>query len=284
MGCEWYRPFDRLRQSRCDEERPALVVSTLQDDLVEPRLLAAYGGSPAPRRARHPLLTEGGLVDPTGTFHTFAVVPFVFLVDTARLQGRPVPRTWGDLLHPSWHDEIVFGGWRPRNQGPYLEYNSFLLLSLWAEFGASGLAAFSANVRGLVHNIQTARTMGTGDDTVGSIAILPWLHAELSPRRPRVRVIWPEDGALAMPIVYMLKASRADRVAPLVEYLTGGDLARAWGRSCYPSAFAEWPAGARLKWHGWSYVFERNLSKENHRAAALFFSRRKDAGELRRCA
>lgn len=284
LGCEWYRPFDRLCQSSSDDERPGLVVSTLQDDLLEPTLLRTYGGSPAPRRPRHPALTDAGLVDATGTFHTFAVVPFVFLVDAGRLQGRPVPRTWSDLLHPMWHDEIVFGGWRPGEQGPFLEYNSFLLLSLFAEFGTDGMGAFASNVRNLVHNVRTARTMGTGDETVGCIAILPWLHAELSPRRQRVRVIWPDDGALAMPIVYMLKPSCAQRVASLVDYLTGDALARAWGRSCYPSAFADWPADARLKWHGWSYVFERDLPKETERAAELFFSRWTDPGSLRQCA
>ncbi len=277
-GGEWYRPFDGLATAGASAELPAMLVTTLYHDILDPGLLAHYTpqDGAVPPVAAHPVCVNGGLLDPLGAFQTFAVIPFVFLVDHQRLKGRAAPRCWSGLLDPIWADDIVFGGWRPHDRTPYQDYNSYLLFSLYQEYGQTGLEAFAANVRTIQHNIRTATQAGSNNRNVGAIAVLPWLQAELCPRRGRTQVIWPEDGALAMPIGALIKPEAHTRLAPLVNYVCGAELGVLLARNCYPPVNAAvtdaFPSAARLKWAGWGYIRNHDLAAEERRASQLFFS------------
>ncbi len=277
-GGEWYSPFDTLAREHGPERLPGMLVSTIYHDVLLPELLAHYRPDAAspPRPPMHPACEAAGLADPSGVFRVFSVIPFVWLVDQRRLKGRTPPRCWADLLDPQWAGEIVFGGWRPNERVPYQDYNAYLLLMLFREFGEAGLQAFARNVLHLQHNIRTATRAGSNSCEVGTIAVLPWLQAELCPRRDRVRVVWPEDGALAMPIGFLVQPGAQQRLAPLVNYLNGPDLGAVLVRNCYPPVSAAisgaFPAGARLKWPGWEFFRNRDFRAEEQRAARLFFA------------
>lgn len=276
-GSEWYRPFDDLAAAETSAELPDMLVTALHHDILDPGLLAHYTQQDGEVHlvAAHPACIDGGLLDPLGVFQTFAVIPFVFLVDHQRLKGRAAPRRWSDLLDSVWAEDIVFGGWRPHDRTPYQDYNSYLLFSLYQEYGQTGLEAFAANVRTIQHNIRTATQVGSNSRNVGAIAVLPWLQAELCPRRGRTQVIWPEDGALALPIGYLIKPDAHTRLAPLVNYVCGLELGVLLARNCYPpvnAAVADvFPATARLKWAGWDYLRNHDLAVEERRASQLFF-------------
>ncbi|TBW08014.1 ABC transporter substrate-binding protein [Azotobacter chroococcum] len=285
-GGEWYSPFDSLASERDPARLPGLLVSTVYQDILAPDLLAHYapGRAARPLPELHPACAAAGLADPLGAFRVFSVIPFVWLIDRRRLKGRRPPRVWSDLLDPQWAGEIVFGGWRPNPQVAYQDYNAYLLLALYLEFGQSGLAAFAGNVRHLQHNVRTATQAGSNSPDVGAIAVLPWLQAELCPRRERTSVVWPEDGALAMPIGYLLKPGQEARLAPLIDYLHGAQLGAVLARNCYPPTGAAharaFPPGARLKWPGWAFFHTHDFAAEQRRAAELFFAAQ---GGLRLC-
>lgn len=288
-GAEWYSPFDGLANAPGADALPKMLVSTLDQDILDPRLLVHYTPAPEQRQMSpcHPSCLDGGLMDPLRAFRTFAVVPFVFLVDERRLKGRPAPRTWSDLLHHRWADDIVFGGWRPNDRVPYQDYNRYLLLCLGEAFGPTGLDAFAGNVRHLQHNIRTTTQAGSNSANVGAIAILPWLQAALCPRRERTRVVWPEDGAFAMPIGYLIQPEAEARLSPLIDYVTGVEWGATLMRNCYPptnpAVLNAYPPGARLKWPGWRFCRTRDLGAEIERAAHRFFDAWYARQERRAC-
>lgn len=276
-GGEWYRPFDTLARCKHADEVPAVLLTTLQEDILSPELLSFYRSraSRVDRSAIHPAFASSGLIDPSGLCRTFAAVPFVLLVDRLRLRGRPIPQTWTDLLAPHWQKEIVFGGWRPNESVAYKDFNSYLLLFMLREFGTSGLEAFATNVSHLQHNVRTTTLFGTNSHHASTIAVLPWLHAEMCPRRMTTCVVWPKDGALAMPIVHLVKPERQSRVAPLIDYVTGCELGRVLNRNCYPTLNVDanhLPLDASFRWLGWQYVYTHDLVAESHRAVHVFFS------------
>lgn len=78
---------------------------------------------------------------------------------------------------------------------PFSDYNQFLLLCLLEEFGEDGVHAFAASVKGGQHNVVSARTAGGEGGLGAAVTILPWMQAEMAPRRRAVSVVWPEDGA-----------------------------------------------------------------------------------------
>lgn len=262
MGGAWDAPFDDLM--RAPVRRPAMVLTpwtpeALCDDLVR---LAEPSSALVP--------ACGGLADPLGAFGVFAAIPLVFLVDHARLAGRTPPRRWSDLLGPDWRGEVVFGGWRPHAGVPFSDYNQFLLLCLLEEFGVDGVRAFAASVKGLQHNVVSARTAGGEGGLGGAVTILPWMQAAMAPRRDRVSVLWPEDGAYAMPIGFVQRAEAAERLRPLVDMLTGAEFGKVLARNCYPPITASLPGP--LKWPGWERVRQGGMAARAALAGQLFFA------------
>ncbi len=169
-----------------------MVVSSWSSDSLSAGLVRHFAGG----RAGPPLHPAcGTLADPEGQFSVFAAIPLVFLIDLEKLGGRAAPRCWEDLLDPIYRDEIVFGGWRPNDRVAFQDFNEFLLLCLFERFGAGGVRAFAANVKGLLHNVKTTRLCGSNSAATGAIAVLPWLQADLCPRRDRTSIVWPVDGA-----------------------------------------------------------------------------------------
>jgi ABC-type Fe3+ transport system substrate-binding protein len=285
MGGEWYAPFEGLLTAPGLDALPGMVLSSWSADLLSAAWLDHYAVlSPdivAP--PAHPACVEAGLLDPLGVFSVFSVIPLVMLIDHAKLGDRPVPRRWSDLLDPCYARDISFGGWRANAQLPYQDYNEFLLLCLFEEFGAEGLDAFAGNVKHLIHNIRAVRAAGSGSDQAAAISILPWLQADICPRRDRTSVVWPEDGALAMPIGFVANPQRADRLRPLIDYVTGPDLGAVLSKNRYPPVSAAvadaFPPGARLKWLGWDHVRSHDMVERTRTAGRIFFealSRRGD--------
>ncbi|NFV79287.1 ABC transporter substrate-binding protein [Magnetospirillum aberrantis] len=271
MGGAWYAPFDIL--ARPPQSWPSMVVTPWTPEPACERLLAEAAQAGPAVAAADPACRE--LMDPLGSFVTFAAIPMVFLVDHLRLDGRAPPRRWVDLLAPEWRGQVVFGGWRPGADQPYGDYNQFLLFCLAEEFGDDGLCAFAAATKGLQHNVVSTRTAGGAGGLGGTVMVLPWLQAEMAPRRRHVSVVWPEDGAYAMPIGFTLRPEAAERLSPLVEMLTGAAFGSVLARNCYPPTIAPlagaFPTGARLKWPGWERVRAGGMTERAARIGRLFF-------------
>lgn len=266
MGGEWYAPFDGLAQGL--GQPPAMVVTPWTPEALCEDLLRTVEPSSAALPAADPACA--GLIDPLGVFGVFAAIPLVFLVDHARLAGRAPPRRWAELLGPDWRGDVVFGGWRPHAGVPFSDYNQFLLLCLLEEFGEDGVHAFAASVKGLQHNVVSARTAGGEGGLGGTVTILPWMQAEMAPRRHAVSVVWPEDGAYAMPIGFVQRPERAERLRPVVDMLTGAEFGRVLARNCYPPTTVAMPGP--LKWPGWERVRQGGMAVRAARAGRLFFA------------
>jgi ABC-type Fe3+ transport system substrate-binding protein len=276
-GNEWYAPFDALARNEATAGFPGMVLTPFTRDVLstsfQKRLRVAGHAAATPRRV-HPAAAE--LIDPAGLFSVFGFIPWVFLIDLRKLGHRPVPCQWADLLDPVYHDQIVFGGWKRPSDGTYPDCNDFLLLNLCHRFGAAGVRAFAGNTRAILHNTVAARFAGTNSPQGGAISIMPWMQADICPRRDRTAVIWPDDGAMTMPMGYSVAASQRERVQPLLDFICGDAYSAALAHNRYPAIWADGPQGlpdgASLNWLGWDYTRTHDMTEETETATSIFFA------------
>ena len=89
-----------------------------------------------------------------------------------------------------------------------------------------------------------------------------------------VRLIWPEDGALASPVTLLVKTGRAEALKPITDYLCGEDVARLFVGAYFPSPHPGidnmLPSGHGLKWLGWGYIRSHDIEKVNAEIDRLF--------------
>nr|WP_294557292.1 ABC transporter substrate-binding protein [uncultured Rhodopila sp.] len=276
-GNEWYAPFEALARAEPMAAFPNMVLTPFTRDVLSvtfQKRLRAAGHAAATPRPTHP--AAAGLIDPEGLFSVFAIIPWVFLIDNRKLGGRPVPRGWEDLLDPVYEDQIVFGGWKRPSDGTYPDCNDYLLLYLYHRFGAAGVRAFAGNTRAILHNTVASRFAGTNHPQGGAISIMPWMQADICPRRDRTAVVWPNDGALVMPMGFSVSSSQRARVQPLLDFVCGDACAAALARNRYPAVWADGPQplpeGATLDWLGWDYTRTHDMTEETMIATRLFFA------------
>ena len=210
-----------------------------------------------------PLFEGVDLVDPTGSFHVFGGCAFEMLVDTRKLEGRPVPHTWADLLDPRYRDMVVCGF-------NVDDINEYFLLYYYRFFGAEGLAAFAENLAAPVDTLDMMRT-SLRTRNRHAILLLPHFFAVGAPQEDYLVHVWPEDGALLAPYALLAHNTSDQRVRDIVGFFLGHEFASALDGTDLPTmpgkkSFHIYSRGLdpvyetrRFKWLGWDWVMERDI-------------------------
>lgn len=150
------------------------------------------------------------LDDRTGSYHIFGGSGFTFLVDERKLDGRPVPRTWADILDPVYRDVLACGF-------NIDDINEIPLVYLYRFFGSDGVAAFADNLAAPVDTLDMMRTTLRGDSPC-AVYLVPHFFAVAAPHEDFIHEVWPEDGALLSPF-YLLKRRISPTEGGLAEEL-----------------------------------------------------------------
>ncbi|MEG0371208.1 MAG: ABC transporter substrate-binding protein [Clostridium sp.] len=202
-------------------------------------------------------MLDAGICDPKGEYGVYAVMADVFLVDMERLGDLPVPKTTKDLLNPIYKDNIVIFGKQKK------EFSNASFLYINKEFGEEGLKSLAHNVKSSLHGSQMSKVAGTKSIDGGAIYIVSWFFAKTCTKK-NVKIIWPEDGAMTLPMYMLVKNNKEDRTEKIVDYITGEEFLRECVKVNTPVIDGKvdncLPSGAKFKWLSWEYIRENDIA------------------------
>lgn len=258
MGCTSVDPYDPLHRETDPNKLPGIIASIGFGDFFRKGFTERFVNTglfeAVPPERVHPPHEAAGVVDAEGRYTVYALTPYIFLIDTARLGDVPPPRRWADLLEPRYRGQINMCG-----DGD--DMADAVLMSLYKEFGMEGVERLAANAHGLMHSSRMGKAGGSAKG--GGIYIIPYFFAESSRQPGHMRVIWPEDGAAASPIYFLAQRSARPRLDKVLDFFTRG-----FGQ--IPSARWFMPLGgplpdnlppeARIKWVGWDFIRSRDIT------------------------
>ncbi|MGD9504318.1 MAG: ABC transporter substrate-binding protein [Syntrophobacteraceae bacterium] len=211
------------------------------------------------------LFKDTGIPDPEGGCAIIGVNPLIIVADLEKVGDRPLPRRWTDLFDPMWRKSITL-------RGNDRFFCHAVLLPLYKENGAEGIAALAHNVLNGWHPSQMVKAIGTASSA--ALYVMPDFFAHKIPDRKAVRFIWPEDGALASPVTLLVKKDKAEALKPVTDYLLGAEMAKVFAGALFPTPRPDvpnqMPPGAGLKWIGWDYIRGNDLEKVNAEIDATF--------------
>ncbi len=260
MGCGGADPYEDIWQSHNIDELPDIVGSIgfgsfYRSQFTSRFLDSGYYESCQMKPMPEPF-ASAGIEDPLGVYTVYAVYTYVILVDYKKLKDLPVPRSWSDLLRPEYKNNIIVGG-----SDDYI--SEVLLVNIWKDYGQEGLDRLLPNIRDGWHASQMAKAAGSSMSNGAAIYVLPWFFAKSCPNTEHTEIIWPEDGAMASPMYMLVKKSEKERLKPVIDYMTGKELASIMSSSFFPSVHPEaensLPEGAKIKWLGWDFIRERDM-------------------------
>jgi ABC-type Fe3+ transport system substrate-binding protein len=212
------------------------------------------------------LYLDNAICDPDHQHTILCVNPLIIVADPAKAGDRPLPRRWEDLLDPVWRRSITLRG----NEQFFCHA---VLLPLYKEHGAEAMRALAHNVLNGWHPSQMVKAVSSGRDSA-ALYVMPDFFAHKIPDRRAVKLIWPEDGALASPVSLLVKKEQADVLKPITDYLIGEAMARVFAGAFFPTPHPEvpnnLPPNAGLKWLGWDYIRANDLERLNGEIDEVF--------------
>jgi len=228
-----------------------------------------------PNQAVNMRITGSELVDPDGHFSVIAANALVMVADRRRLGQTPVPKRWGDLLKPEYAGKVVIRGHRET-------FCDIVQLNYYKDYGPEGLAKLAAAVRYGLHPAEMVKELTSRSAKVPPVHVMPYFFARTLADNPHLELVWPEEGALAYPILVLVKREKMKELQELTEFLTGPRVARICAAASFPAVHPEgdWavPPGGRLKWLGWDFVKKHDIETLIDRLNTDFL-RSRQAGE-----
>lgn len=207
---------------------------------------------------------NAGIVDPEGHYTVLGINPLVMVANLDQLNGRPVPTCWADLLDPMWENSITL-------RGTSQFFCHAVLLPMYRDHGAAGLKKLAANVLQGMHPAQMVKAIDS--NAPGALYVMPEFFAHRAKHQERLRIIWPKDGALASPVTLQVKAQRTEELKPVLDLLTGVELAQSLAGARYPVPHARVTSEVQdkpLLWIGWDLLRKRDLLELNSEIDGLF--------------
>ncbi|MEX2443941.1 MAG: ABC transporter substrate-binding protein [Alkalispirochaeta sp.] len=213
------------------------------------------------------------LQDPEHRFSVVGVVPAVFMVNRTLLGDRPVPRSWAEVLTPEFENSLAL---------PVGDFDLFdaLLLGVHRSFGLAGVEQLARNMFQQMHPAQMVAGAGTAtpatDPTGGQplITIMPYFFTRTITESSPLIPVWPEDGALAAPILLVTRRDRPE-IQPLIDTIAGESMSRVLSRlglfpSTHPENYDFSPEEHPLQWPGWDQLLSDDLPDTLHRTTEAF--------------
>ncbi len=217
----------------------------------------------------NPLFAGRNFQDPSGNYSIISVVPAVFLVNTAELGKREMPRTWADLLQPQWERSVAL---------PVGDFDLFnaILLNIHDLYGDQGVKELGRSMLLAQHPAQMIKSnrMKQGRP---AITIMPYFFTRTVRQGSSMEAVWPEDGAIISPVFMLAKKERADELQPVVDFFASksvGEILSHQGLfpSLHPEVNNNLPNDAPMMWLGWNKILGTDLSAEIARCEELFNS------------
>ncbi|MGW8193335.1 MAG: ABC transporter substrate-binding protein [Desulforhopalus sp.] len=213
--------------------------------------------------------SAAGIVDPQGEYTVLGVNPLVMVANLDEVGERQLPLCWKDLLHPMWRESVTLRG----GNGFFCHA---VLLPIYQQYGREGLERLGDNVLRGLHPAQMIKHIDNG--APGAIYVMPEFFARRARKQERIRIIWPEDGALASPVTLQVKFSKVGELRPILDFLTGKELGRVLTGARFPVPHGDIDGEVQhkpLAWLGWDFLRRDDLLILNHEIDEIFIPRLK---------
>ena len=248
-GCHAPHDFQNFHDIESVDKLPDIIMSMSFDEVYDKRFIDKYvsqGYFTSVLDPKQENLPE--CMDDSYTLN--AGLAMVFLVDEKKLGDLPRPEKWEDLLNPIYENSIIAFG--DDSKGIF----EYPLYYFYKEFGMESMKKLAHNVKNIQHAAKAARLAGTNSKEAGAIYYMPLTFAQLCENKD-VSIVFPEDGALIIPIAFLVKKDKVDELDYLIDLLLSG-----YGQMCAninaavfnPNIESKIPKGTRLKWLGWDYI------------------------------
>ena len=218
-------------------------------------------------KGENPAFAGMDLKDPAGVYSIIAAVPAVFLVNTRELAGRPVPRSWKELLCGDFAQSVSL---------PVGDFDLFnaILLTIRSRYGDAGVKELGRVMLQALHPSQMVKS-DRMKNARPAVTIMPYFFTKTVREGGPMQAVWPEDGAIVSPIFMLSKRGKEEELKPVVDFFGSKKIGEVLAHqglfpSLNPRVDNRLAEGTPFMWLGWDYIKSHDLSREISASEEIF--------------
>jgi len=209
------------------------------------------------------------LQDPQKHYSLLGVVPAVFLINKKELGERPLPRSWADILDPSFEKRVSL---------PVGDFDLFngILLNIHKQYGDAGVTKLGRSLLESMHPSQMVKS-DRQKNNKPIVTIMPYFFTKMVKDDGPMLAVWPEDGAIISPIFMLSKQNKLAKLQPVIDFFASREVGEILSHSglfpsVHPAVDNHIPAENQYMWLGWDYIYSHDISGLIRHCEQLFNS------------
>ena len=208
--------------------------------------------------------------DPMGIFSLLGFNVTVMVVDPERLDGKPVPQSWGDILKEEYENQVVM-----RGQKDF--FCETTLLNIYQLYGEKGVLDLARSVTHGCHPAEMAKHFGLRSKEWPPIAVMPYFFAKTIKTYDKVQIIWPSEGAILSPVTMLVRKEALPEMLPVVRFFTSKICSRIWSNAFFLPGYHAKDSRSEMsgpfRWMGWDFIRTSDIQKRIDNLNDMFVER-----------
>jgi len=193
---------------------------------------------------------------PANVFGFLGAEAMVMVVDRSKYENTQLPREWYELLSPSLKSSIVFCGDRDF-------HCNTVFLHFVKEYGYEAVNLLSKNSLIRIHPEEMLHSIDSGNKINASIYVMPYSYAKNIQNKLDYEIIWPNDGAILLPIQLLIKKGTLEKHKEVIRFLMGEEVGKMFeehGLVATNSKVKNQFPSRKLNWIGWDFLKKNELT------------------------
>jgi len=198
----------------------------------------------------HSIYADTHISHPSNVFGFLAAEAMILVVDRTKYENTQLPKEWYELLNPSLKNSIVFCGDK--------DFHCNTVFSHFVkDYGYEAIHQLSRNTLTRIHPEEMLESINSGNKINASIYVMPYSYAKDIQNKLDYEIIWPDDGAILIPIQMLIKKGAFEKYKDVIRFLTGEEAGKMFEEHGLVATNAkvknQFP-GSKLNWIGWNFL------------------------------
>jgi len=207
------------------------------------------------QQSLHTIYNNTKISHPSNVFGFLAAEAMVMVVDRSKYEDKQPPREWYELLNPALKNSVVFCGDRDF-------HCNTVFLHFVKEYGYEAIKQLSNNTLIRVHPEDMLQSIDSGNKINALVYVMPYSYAKNIRNTFDYEIIWPNDGAILLPIQMLVKKEAFEKNRDIIRFLMGEEMGKLFekhGLVATNSKVANEFPGRKLNWIDWNFIKNSEL-------------------------
>jgi hypothetical protein len=217
----------------------------------------------------HSIYSNTNFKHPSKLIGMLASDALVMVIDRSKFEKKQAPREWYELLNHSLTNGIVLCGDRDYFCNTF--YYHFV-----KNYGFEALKALYNNTLARIHPEEMLQSIHDGNTLEASVYVMPYSYAKNIQIKFDYQIIYPEDGAMLIPIQMLVKKGTYEKNEDIIRFLTGEQLGAKLEQYGFiatnPDTCKQYP-GTKLNWIGWDFIENGDLYKTKEKIREMLVNK-----------